>query len=120
MGRDSRLKQNQDRRVCIFCDRTDLNREHVWPDWISRFLFAERKKGRLTATAMLGRVPVHSWPTPDLNHKAKIVCPGCNHGWMGDVENACQALLNPMIVGHETVEHFMDRWNGGLPSRRPR
>ena len=90
-------------RTCLFCDRTDLSREHVWPEWVSRFLSGEPKHGRLTATATVGKAPVHSWPAPELNHKAKVVCSGCNHGWMSDVENACESVLKPMMLGQDVA-----------------
>src|SRR5436190_24298845 len=95
-------------RTCLFCERTDLNREPVWPDWISRFLFGEPEHGRLTATATgTDQIAERSWKAPELNHKARIVCPGCNGGWMNEVESSTDPILKPMLLGQAVdLEEF--------------
>src|SRR4051812_12733185 len=91
-------------RTCLFCDHTTLNREHVWPEWISKFLLGEPRKGRLQAIQITtDQAPVHSYFAPELNHKARVVCYDCNHGWMSDVETATCDILKPMMLGRSMM-----------------
>lgn len=99
-------------RTCLFCDRTTLNREHVWPDWISKFLFGEPKRGRFTAHRTgTDRKPLgRPFKAPELNHKAKIVCYGCNSGWMNEVESAARPILKPMLRGRAVLLNIEEQF----------
>src|SRR5262249_22328352 len=72
--------------------------------WISEFLLGPPRKNRLQATQTgLSKQRVHSYKAPALNHKARVVCEGCNHGWMSDIESTACDVLKPMMVGRPFV-----------------
>jgi len=95
------------RNRCVFCGAKEVTDEHVWPDWVSRFLNeevlpdAELGKQRFeTDPATMQQRPVgRKWGGPALDMKVKRVCGPCNRGWMGDVEQAAIPHLKPMIRG---------------------
>lgn len=69
-------------RTCIFCPSTNLNREHIWSDWINKCvpktMYTFRRKNKSGQ--------YHYWQSPELNLKAKVVCKNCNGGWMNRLE----------------------------------
>jgi hypothetical protein len=96
----------------LFCDRTDLTLEHVWPDWVSKFLFGAPERGRFTATRFEGakRSPVGKpFKASELNHKARVVCARCNNGWMSEVETHAKGVLRPLLRGDDTILNQYDQ-----------
>jgi len=57
-------------RCCLFCDSHDLNREHIWPEWVVK-LFPE--KTGYTATATNSETGGRSWQVESITHKARFV-----------------------------------------------
>jgi hypothetical protein len=103
-------------RTCLFCDRTDLSLEHVWPDWISKLLWGQPKKGRFTALRFTGagREPIGKpFKAAELNHKARIVCgrdrKGCNQEWMSQVETYAKGVLIPLLRGQSVTLDKQDQ-----------
>lgn len=79
--------------VCIFCKRGPVTKEHVLPAWLKE------------ALPIVGAVEVHiggedgdpAWRMASLDQMARIVCLGCNTGWMSDLETFCSPRLSPVI-----------------------
>ncbi len=95
-------------RVCVFCgdDSTVLTKEHIYADWISQF-FAKQYKQRLTGRVELvaEKGKMLDFPMRPFQHKARIVCHNCNHGWMSDLESGAMDHLKKMMLGDPT---FLD------------
>jgi hypothetical protein len=89
----------------VFCDKTSVTLEHVWPDWVRRNLFPDVKP--VHHTAAVDDEPIREWIAPPATLKAKIVCETCNGGWMSDIEKRVSLLLTPMARG-ESVKLLAD------------
>lgn len=97
------------RKRCVFCGANEVTDEHVWPDWISRFLNEEvlpdAEFGKLryeTDPSTLEKRQVgRTWGGPQLDIKVKRVCEPCNNRWMSDIEKAAIPYLKPMIRGDQ-------------------
>ena len=55
---------------------------------------------------------LHGHPT---TRKLRVVCRGCNNGWMSQLESAVKPLLEPMILGHrvqlnEAAQRILAEW----------
>jgi hypothetical protein len=83
---------------CIFCGSTDLNEEHVIPQWVYRCI-SPKNGGRIMLQS--GRFAEGEGYTDledrrSLDIKAKIVCVKCNGVWMSKMENKVKRLLEPL------------------------
>jgi hypothetical protein len=83
---------------CAFCPRTaKLSGEHLWSEWMgslfrgTRFRFRQRDvQGNIIGT----------WPSLEIDLKAKVVCKPCNEGWMSNLEDRhARPALADLIVG---------------------
>jgi hypothetical protein len=101
-------------RKCLFCANTADSREHVLPQWLHRCISAETE----------GKFPVQVGRYVDgqgylderkfvsLNFKAKIVCTGCNIGWMSKMESEVDQILKPLtgkqfpVLAHDQLEQL--------------
>jgi hypothetical protein len=89
-------------RFCIFCGKPGLTREHVWADWLRRFIpKTEASYSRFMATAH----PTHTdfkckKVSGDLrSQRLRVVCKSCNGGWMGRLQERAKPLLLPFLNG---------------------
>ncbi len=97
------------RKRCVFCGADEVTDEHVWPEWISRFLNdevlpdAEFGKSRFETdpSTMQQRQVGRKWGGPQLDIKVKRVCEPCNSRWMSAIEKAAIPYLKPMIRGQQ-------------------
>ncbi len=72
-------------RQCAFCPSTNLTREHVWADWINGIIPPDTQFTTRRKTTPHGDFT--EWKTVGLQQTARVVCAGCNNGWMSDLEN---------------------------------
>lgn len=93
-------------RRCIFCGGAipqGAPPEHVLPKWFGKFrpkgaLFRHTERPEIRGDLENPpRVPEFSSKQFELT--ADTVCPGCNHGWMSDLENETAPPLTRMIAG---------------------
>lgn len=97
------------RKCCVFCGADEVTDEHVWPEWISRYLNdevlpgAEFGKSRFETdpSTMQRRQVGRKWGGPQLDLKVKRVCKPCNNHWMSDIETGAIPYLKPMIRGEQ-------------------
>jgi hypothetical protein len=88
------------RGLCVFCgQRGPLTDEHVWPDWLSRFLIDEPTSWVSADDQGIERV--HT--APMFSRKVKRVCEQCNGGWMSALENEARPVLRWLILGRPCV-----------------
>jgi hypothetical protein len=97
---------------CIFCERTDLNREHVWPMWMHELIRKEgfgRHVRKLISTSPSN--PNVSGEKFSIERQGavttvrlKVVCKNhCNGGWMSRLETKVIPILSPLLLGHPFV-----------------
>ncbi len=93
-------------RLCIFCGRPRLTREHVWADWLKRYIpKTAANYSYLSATLH----PAHSEfqrkkISGDLrSRKLRVVCTSCNTGWMSQLQERAKPYLLPLIHGDTTA-----------------
>lgn len=94
-------------KSCIFCHRTPLNKEHLFPDWMRPYFEADpRSAGGTTAyrAQALDRETVSekTFPAGVPTAEVRCVCKTCNGGWMSAIEGRAKPYLAPMVKGDET------------------
>jgi len=84
-------------RLCLFCEKGRLTREHVWGLWLTRLLKAElfRVVTEEPSKAFIARL------TNAIDMKARAVCKRCNGGWMSKLEATFQPIVEPLITQRE-------------------
>ena len=79
---------------CIFCDNESGSEEHLWPDWMHRFM----KEHGINLVAL--RVQEGSEPETienDLEKTINTVCHTCNNTWMSRIEDKNAPRLKIML-----------------------
>jgi hypothetical protein len=93
---------------CIFCGAFGLTKEHVLPDWL-RSIFPRLP----TDTHTVGTVDWVHLPTAGImplpsrrlrqgqagSRKVKVVCKGCNTGWLSVMEESTKPILGSLVQG---------------------
>ncbi|MDA1274570.1 MAG: hypothetical protein O2960_11045 [Verrucomicrobia bacterium] len=103
-------------RKCLFCPNTADSHEHVLPQWLHRCISSETD----------GKFPVQVGRYVDgqgylderkfvsLNFKARIVCVGCNNGWMSKMESEVEQILKALtgkqfpVLAHTHLEQLRE------------
>ena len=100
-------------RRCIFCGGTGLTREHIWADWLKKFVprphtftrhTLDRQKhdeisGKIIGWSKKGRLNRSGDPR---SQKMPVVCMTCNTGWMSKLQELAKPILAPLIIGNWT------------------
>jgi hypothetical protein len=91
-------------RECIFCLARGMTYEHVWPDWLKRYVpktipkhgqfIAEISKDRSTFSSS-----IKTWAGDPQSRRLPVVCGRCNGGWMKDLQDAAKPILEPILAG---------------------
>jgi hypothetical protein len=94
---------------CIFCGRSGLSKEHVFPDWM-REIFPRSSTDTHTHGSMdyghlpiVGQNPLVSQRTRQGQagtRKVRVVCRTCNGGWLSRMEKSTQPVLKDLLQGH--------------------
>lgn len=117
-------KLQQQHPVCIFCGRTPLTKEHVWPNWLKNVLEEDDSNTRgnyLINTDFLDNNVIEITPNyikrngKTLNHTLKIVCEDCNNNWMSQIESKAKPILESLILNKPIVlnrsqQKFIIQW----------
>lgn len=105
--------------MCKFCDRPSGSEEHLWPDWLIRFLLAE---GILTTDGTWSANEFNTLGMEELRPIVKnidvvvyCVCHTCNTRWMHKLEDRASPILKPIILGEHRVlstyqQEIIARW----------
>lgn len=79
---------------CIFCDNESGSEEHLWPDWMHRFMKEHGiNLGALRVQEGSGRETIED----DLEKTINTVCHTCNNTWMSRVEDKNVPRLKTML-----------------------
>jgi hypothetical protein len=97
---------------CIFWEPSKphlpLDYEHTWGDWLKGVVRDIANKHRMRHT-QIGRPGTLT--TTEVSHRAggplganaKIVCQGCNSGWMSEIQKTAKQFLTPLIRGQNST-----------------
>lgn len=83
-------------KVCVFCGEIPLTKEHVLSRWLKVALDPTMRRVRYIRLNSDG---VHHHDAPPLNEQVKVVCSGCNSGWMNQLEESVRPFLPSLIRG---------------------
>jgi hypothetical protein len=88
-------------RRCIFCGSAQLTREHVLGDWSRRLAqLVDASPTRHTFHPGDGSPSrAVDFLAPPLTQTARVVCAGCNNGWMSEIESNAANVLAPLLRG---------------------
>ena len=99
-------------RFCIFCGKPGLTKEHVWADWLKRYI----PKTEVSYTSLSATLhPTHSEfkrkkVGGDLrSRKLRVVCKSCNNGWMSQLQERAKPLLLPLIKCEAAAFSYEDQ-----------
>lgn len=81
---------------CIFCGRTPVTKEHVFPQWLNRYLPSGEAQILEQSRYGAGAYDV-SRRNIGLDFCVRKVCAQCNNGWMSKLEAESIDLLDPLI-----------------------
>jgi hypothetical protein len=85
-------------RACVFCGRTPVTREHLWPDWMRRAYGAEGAYPHDVSEEVDGAsVNEREWNQPPFSLTVRAVCGSCNSGWMSTIETQAKPLLERLL-----------------------
>jgi hypothetical protein len=87
-------------RACLFCERTPVTLEHVWPDWTTEVWVTAPS---YTHEYRDGDQPPREWTARGPDVTVNAVDKGCNSGWMSDLESEAKTVLVPMTRGESVV-----------------
>jgi len=94
----------QSQGKCIFCSKTGLTKEHIWPVWTTVLLensHSEKHTEQLFTAqdTQLTEIPrTRAKPGHLRTKKLRVVCGGCNSGWMSALENAVKPTLTALAT----------------------
>lgn len=94
-------------KTCIYCGKSPLTKEHIWPEWLKRYIPRAQPSHRRQFSLVH---PTHIEPTVG-NHAGdiqtvhvKIVCENCNSGWMSRLQNNAKPVVLKLAQGqHATL-----------------
>jgi hypothetical protein len=93
---------------CIFCERTELSREHVWPTWMHDLVRREGFDRHVRKWLSTSPSSPHIYGEREsiersgkvITVRLKVVCKyHCNSGWMSRLEQRVIPILTPLIKG---------------------
>src|SRR6266852_2905824 len=87
---------------CIFCSRRPLTREHIWPQWLHPYVLCDLTSYQFDMQFVhethSERTQKKSGGDPR-NRPVRVVCAGCNGGWMSRLQQTAKPLLIPLVTG---------------------
>lgn len=109
---------------CIFCGQQGaLTGEHLWPKWMHDAWVPRCAAGNVQmqtrfarwSGALVIRPDLRASRQPHRNRELKVVCAGCNGGWMSDLEAAAKEVLQAMyadglVALQSEQQHVLSRW----------
>jgi hypothetical protein len=111
-GKSKRKQKPRLVERCIFWEASTphlpMDREHVFGDWLRKYVRADANKHRLqhTIIGLPGTLTTRKITVragEPLLSTAKIVCKACNSGWLSRIQNEAKPFLIPLIQGKRIV-----------------
>ncbi len=91
-------------RSCVFCDGQPVNREHLWPNWVTDVLPDDAEIECSHSWQRGVSAPAEFVKRP-FQLTVRAVCEVCNGGWMSDIEGAAKQIVSGMIQGRGRELH---------------
>ena len=97
---------------CIFCDNSDLSKEHIMPQWLQAIAGASSDETNYVTRQYIEgfhglpprRAQYQKTRSGDfLTRKARVVCRQCNNGWMGRLEEKVKPVVSALVLGEHRV-----------------
>lgn len=92
------------RRLCIFCEGTQISKEHVYANWMRPYIKEwNGTTHRVTYAPVSGdEMPLIESGALTLkgDHRSrglKVVCTKCNNGWMSEIQNKAKPIMLPLL-----------------------
>lgn len=93
-------------RTCVFCGRSPVTREHVWPRWARVVWETEGQLPHFQQVVQEDRADLsRDWRQHACSTTVTVVCQACNNGWMADLEQRAKPMLEPMLQGRGRQLH---------------
>lgn len=100
-------KKSKQPGICVFCGRSGVTKQHLWPDWLKSVIPREGQDHSQFLTKIDMSMPGTAVIRPDIQfkrgpfgaRKIRNVCAGCNSGWMSKLESAAKPILTNLILG---------------------
>jgi hypothetical protein len=93
---------------CIYCGGTGLSKEHIFADWLRKYVPRELSEHRVEFTITYPHKTEKALErrTGDTHaRRLRRVCVACNGGWMSDLQEAAKPYLVPMLEGKRVSLH---------------
>lgn len=88
------------RKTCIFCENTELSKEHFWSTWLHELIPDPTNNSRGYMIIKSGIVINKGERPGHLKNKTiRKVCKICNNGWMSKLETSVIPILKQMLNG---------------------
>lgn len=81
---------------CVFCGGSPVTKEHVFPQWLNRYLLPGRQQIEQARYGVGGFDKTRQ--SIGLDFTVKKVCAQCNNGWMSRLEISSVGALEPLII----------------------
>lgn len=98
------MQNKQDRGACIFCGGSGLSKEHIWPQWLTKYLNHPTVSRTVVASSMQRGVGRFNKTVQKKQGKMgsvsrRVVCRKCNGGWMSELQNLAKPYILPLVSG---------------------
>ena len=92
------------KRECVFCGNTNLSKEHIFAQWLSKELNIFNNDVLMTHANIAG-MPISNRKHAFSKLVNGLVCETCNNGWMSQLEGDCQNhIINLMNMNELETE----------------
>lgn len=93
---------------CMFCEKAGVSDEHLWSEWLHRFLprFPENKRVQAVRRTVRGQIfqeKPKERPGEPWNVVSRAACESCNNGWMSRIDEATKPVMLPLVKGDASV-----------------
>lgn len=92
------------KRECVFCENTNLSKEHIFAQWLLKELNIFNNDVLMTHANIAG-MPISNRKHAFSKLVNGLVCETCNNGWMSQLEGDCQNhIINLMNMNELETE----------------
>lgn len=99
------MPKSQFQRFCIYCGGSGLTQEHLYADWLRKYIPRELPQHLMSSTVSFPHKSetIIQRKTGDTHsRRLRRVCLACNRGWMSQLQQAAMPHVIPMLEGRPT------------------
>jgi hypothetical protein len=98
-------------KYCIFCGGSPTTREHIWADWLAKYIPKTMQKHSSTSSILNPDRSVERtlkvWGGDPRSRRLQIVCRHCNNHWMSELQAVAKPILIRLVSGNLKNRPFM-------------